>query len=1065
MTTTLTSESETSRPHSVWRLVGRSAGTRMLVLPVSAILGIINTRLIIEHFGSSTYAEYGLLVGIGLLFPFADLGMSAALINAVGSSADPRSDRNVVRVLTTALRVLCGSAGVLLLVSGVISVTGVWSTILGSGLLPGSGAVTAGLCLSLIALTMPVGFGDRILTGLGKNQISIIVQGMQTPLVMVALLLVIHLTTSKGAYIAALPYLATFMLALVSCRFASRLIKPVVGQALRDAPKVKTVRGGKVSDVAWPMLIQMIALPIAMQTDRLILSHVSGSHVLAQYNLASQMFTPIWQVVNSAGVVLWPIFARQRALGGARRVSPMPISLAFGGAAAAVGLVIALSSGWLSHVAAGGVIHLPLNLVIAFMVLMIFQATKYPLGMFMTHPKGLRYQALMIVLLLPVNLGLSLYLAKVYGAAGPVIGSAVGVFFCQVLANWLYVRRELSQPPSSPDDPDGPGRGSRLREAAVRYGIVRVDVRGDAVTDGARLALRRRVAVFVSGGCGLAVLIGIVWILITGLMARSQLNEVKSELAGLRAALVAGDFDKAHRISTELASHAHSAHELTSGPAWWAAASVPILGSPVHTSRVIAEQTDRVGDDVLPGVLQLADTVGSSSLRDGASINLAPIEAAAPVLKASASAAASAASAVHATSGSWLPLVSSAHNSVVASLDNLSGELGGASRAVQTLLPMLGESGQRRYFIGFENESESRGVGGLPGAFAIVTADHGKVTFTHFENDTELVKVKTSLDFGPEYDARYAVDDPTSTYTNSDISPNFPYAAQIWAAMWQQKSGEHVDGAIAIDPTALSYLLKVTGPAIMPSGEAVSANNVVALTEQVQYSRFNNDDQRKAYLVAVAKAVSEKVSTGGGSTTQLVRAVAKAAGQRRIVVWTADPAVEANLVQSGYAGVVKGGSGPYSGFVVVNATGGKLDYYLNRSMSYVRNGCGANGTAVASFTLTNDAPTSGLPPYVTIRNDVAPPGAEPGDNRLLVTYYATTGSTIRSVTVNGKLVTLASSHENGLVTITLDLELPVQSSAVMVVTVNEPAANKPVEILNQPLARAMRVTVGGDVCH
>ncbi|MCU1656116.1 MAG: polysaccharide biosynthesis protein, partial [Pseudonocardiales bacterium] len=45
--------------------------------------------------------------------------------------------------------------------------------------------------------------------------------------------------------------------------------------------------------------------------------------------------------------------------------------------------------------------------------------------------------------LLPVNLGLSWYLAIHLGAVGPVIGSTVGVLLCQVLANWWYVRRDL----------------------------------------------------------------------------------------------------------------------------------------------------------------------------------------------------------------------------------------------------------------------------------------------------------------------------------------------------------------------------------------------------------------------------------------------------------------------------------------------------------------------------------------------------------------------------------------------------------------------------------------------
>ncbi len=72
---------------------------------------------------------------------------------------------------------------------------------------------------------------------------------------------------------------------------------------------------------------------------------------------------------------------------------------------------------------------------------MIVQAMKSPLGMFMTDAKGLRFQAYMVVLMLPVNVGLSIVLAQSLGAVGPVIGSIVGVVVFQLLANWIYVAR------------------------------------------------------------------------------------------------------------------------------------------------------------------------------------------------------------------------------------------------------------------------------------------------------------------------------------------------------------------------------------------------------------------------------------------------------------------------------------------------------------------------------------------------------------------------------------------------------------------------------------------------
>ena len=424
----------------MWRNVGRSAGVRIMVLPVSAILGIVNTRIIIVHFGQEAYAQYGLLVGIGALLPFADLGMSAAVMNAVAGSEDPRDDPHVRQVLTTAIRILLGSTVVLTLVSVALTLGNAWEGLLGEGLMPEHGPLAAALCLCAVGISMPAGLGQRILTGLGKNHLSIALLGLQTPVVLLVLLLLVQLDANDGSFLAVIPYLVTFLLSLVCTWWASRQMGSTVRDAFRDVPHVRSVPGGHVFDTAWPMLLQMIALPIAMQTDRIVLSHVSDLENLSQYNLASQMYTPVWQVVSAAGVTLWPVFARARS-GHHDAPRPQPIALAFAAAAAGVCLLISVLSPWLAQVASGGEITLPPLLLVSFSVFMVFQAAKYPLGMFMTDARGLRYQAYMILTLLPVNVGLSWWLGAMIGAAGPVIGSAVGVLLCQVIANWVYVRR------------------------------------------------------------------------------------------------------------------------------------------------------------------------------------------------------------------------------------------------------------------------------------------------------------------------------------------------------------------------------------------------------------------------------------------------------------------------------------------------------------------------------------------------------------------------------------------------------------------------------------------------
>lgn len=430
----------TSRRRLV-RVVGGSAAARMLVLPISAILGIIVTRLIIDNYGQAAYAQYMLLVGIVALIPFADLGISAAIMNAVASAEDPRTDARLRGTLITAMRILAGSATTLILISAILSVTGSWSAILGDGLDGETGNLAAGLCLSIFALSMLVSYGQRILVALNLNFLTILIGGLQTPIVLLSLLGAIATGVDLGPYVAVVSYASLVVTGGLMLFLANRRIRPLLGQAFRGAWRIFTVRGERVFDTAWPMLVQMIALPLAMQSNRLILSHTSGVTELATYSLASQMFNPIFSVSVAASMALWPIFARARAFGSSE-VSPRRLTFVFGGLALLAVTAMSLVSPFLAQLASGGEIVLPWTLVIAFAILMLFQAAKSPLGMYMTDARGLRFQAYMVLLMLPVNVGISIVLAVWWGAVGPVIGSIVGVLVFQLIANWIYVGRE-----------------------------------------------------------------------------------------------------------------------------------------------------------------------------------------------------------------------------------------------------------------------------------------------------------------------------------------------------------------------------------------------------------------------------------------------------------------------------------------------------------------------------------------------------------------------------------------------------------------------------------------------
>jgi hypothetical protein len=63
-----------------------------------------------------------------------------------------------------------------------------------------------------------------------------------------------------------------------------------------------------------------------------------------------------------------------------------------------------------------------------------------------------------ILIMVPLNLGLSWWLISLVGAGGPIIGSAVSVLLCQVIPNLLYTQRDLRarrRALEQGDEPDG----------------------------------------------------------------------------------------------------------------------------------------------------------------------------------------------------------------------------------------------------------------------------------------------------------------------------------------------------------------------------------------------------------------------------------------------------------------------------------------------------------------------------------------------------------------------------------------------------------------------------------
>ncbi|KOS56897.1 DUF4012 domain-containing protein [Rhodococcus rhodochrous] len=576
---------------------------------------------------------------------------------------------------------------------------------------------------------------------------------------------------------------------------------------------------------------------------------------------------------------------------------------------------------------------------------------------------------------------------------------------------------------------------------------------------------RRNIAIGCTAGAVVVVGMG-VWLAYEGLQAKSSLDQAREYATSSKNALLAGDTETALRTAGDADKYAKQAQDSTHSLPWSIAAAIPWLGSPFASSQQMSDIVTGLTSDVLVPAVDAGSAVSPDQLiLDGARINLAALRDAAPVLETTAAAAAELDARAQDIDSTYLGLIDDARVQLQDQTGELSGLLNNTSLAAEIAPAMLGADGPRSYFIGFQTNAEARGTGGLLGGFGIVRAADGAVRVDDLSR-RDFTGPFQPINLGPDFQRTYGHSQPTTRAVNSNVSSHFPYAAQIWQSLWQQETGERVDGALATDPVALSYLLEVVGPVTLPNGEKINAANVVELTESTAYSRFGDDQAaRKQYLEQVASSVVQTMTRSTSRPTDLLQAMGRAVGEGRLAVWSSRPDEQAVLARTPLGHTVPDDPGPYAGVVINNLGGNKLDYYLRREIEYTAGACeGTTRNSTVTVRLTNDLPDGTFTHYVAgmFDNPIAAPF---GTNLTDLSLLATEGARLEEVTVNGRAAMNFTGKELGHPVYSVQFPIHRGETVEVVYELTEPAIPGDARVPIQPLVDTPIVYVDVPTCE
>jgi hypothetical protein len=324
---------------------------------------------------------------------------------------------------------------------------------------------------------------------------------------------------------------------------------------------------------------------------------------------------------------------------------------------------------------------------------------------------------------------------------------------------------------------------------------------------------------------------------------------------------------------------------------------------------------------------------------------------------------------------------------------------------------MLGRDGPRRYLLVVQNNAESRATGGLIGAYAVIRADHGRLTRERVgTNDDLRPAARPVADLGPDFAARYDQFGSRIDWKSAVLTPDWPSAATLLAGLWRAQGGAPLDGVIGIDPIAMAELLRATGPAVV-DGRSIGADNVAAFVMRDEYALYGaRNDERKLALSKLAAALYDRMTSGAASSQGLQRAFSEMASTGHLQFHSSRAAEQAVVGRYTLGGALPRDRGAFLEVVTQNASGNKLDYYLRRTVGYARP---APGVGRVSVLLESTVSNPGaLPSVVTGRLDPERPNG-PGETKLLFTVYAGVGAKVHGLRVNGKAVPAEFGTELG----------------------------------------------------
>ena len=437
---------------------------------------------------------------------------------------------------------------------------------------------------------------------------------------------------------------------------------------------------------------------------------------------------------------------------------------------------------------------------------------------------------------------------------------------------------------------------------------------------------RRRVVLLSAGSLLLLlVLLGLLvgW---RAMQVNDSLQQAVRDAETLQMALESGEQQDIDGALAALQESAGESADLTDGPLWSLATWVPYVGDDASGVRTAARVASDLADDGIGPLAETATELDRLLPKDGRVDTNASRDLQQPVAIAAESLMQASEDLQAEDSSRYIDRFRVKYRELTSLVTDAAQAMDSAQVTVGLLPEVLGAEERRDYLLVFQNNAEIRATGGLPGAMSIISTEDGRISLGRQDSANRFGERATPV-LPLTKDEKAVYTEKLGTYMlDANFTPDWPRAAALMRARWEEVHPERLDGVLTLDTVAVSYLLGVTGP-VQVGDYTLTADNAVDTLLNQAYIDFPEPAAQDAFFRLVAKTVFEKVASGEiGKPRELLRALVRAGDEGRVAVHLTDDREQETIAARRVAGATRDADGVAQGLDVTLLDGTPLRY-------------------------------------------------------------------------------------------------------------------------------------------